>query len=118
MEYNCDSCELKTINMFKCRGSPPFEQRQIPTLYTCHNCKVVKCNNCIGNMRFRYRGDDNGAIPGWKHYQYCRSANESISDGLDWNAVPEGMWLEFHSRRFLQLHSCSQKCHDAYEEID
>ncbi len=102
----CQSCELVT-NLCKYREELPFKDRTNPKLYKCHDCQIIKCNNCIGNIKLRYVGDNTEPIPGWKsyHFQYT-------------DKVPEGFWIEFYSRRFLCLHSCSQKCHDKYEELD
>lgn len=90
MNYTCTSCNNIIDHVCKPRGELPLNERIDPILYKCHNCKILKCNNCIGNIYPEYSV---------KH-------------------IPDDGWMEFHSRRFLLLHSCSQKCHDAYEEMD
>lgn len=103
----CQSCGFETNNICQSRGAGKFTERTNPMLYICYNCKVTKCNNCIGNMKLCYNGDNTSPVEGWKHYEYKYT-----------NEVPDGHWIEFISRRGLTLHSCSQICQDAYEELD
>ena len=87
----CASCDSIIDHICKMRNELPLNERINPILYECHNCKILKCNNCIKNI---YSGYD---------VKY---------------KVPNDGWMSFLSRRALLLHSCSQKCYDAYEEMD